>query len=79
MLEELMNEIRQGGTLDVARLASRLDTSPQMVQAMLEYLRRVGVLLAYESCAETCVGCSQSQACSWQKKDGRLRLWQSVR
>lgn len=78
MLEKLLNEIHQGGTLDVATLAVRLDTSPQMVEAMLEHLKRTGFLRTYESCGDTCEGCSLRQGCSPQKREGRIQLWESV-
>jgi len=78
MLEQLMTEIRAGGTLEAAKLAARLNTSPQMVEAMLEHLKRTGFLRTYESCGDTCEGCSLRQGCSPQKREGRIQLWESV-
>lgn len=77
MLERLMTEIRAGGPLEAAQLAKRLDTTPQMVEAMLEHLRRMGVLNAYEqnSCAEACQGCSLKGFCDPDKKRSMLHLW----
>ena len=42
MLEQLLNEIRKGGTLQPAMLAARLDLSTAMVEAMLADLERKG-------------------------------------
>ena len=78
MLEKLLTEIRQGGTLDARTLAARLDTSPQMVEAMLEHLRRSGFLRAYETCAEACDGCGLREGCDTQKKNASIHLWQYI-
>ncbi len=76
MLEQLMNEIRAGGTLEATKLAAQLKTSPQMVEAMLEHLRRAGLLRAYEACGEGCEGCGLKQSCDPAKKHAGLQLWQ---
>jgi DNA-binding Lrp family transcriptional regulator len=76
MLEQLVKEIRAGGTLETRALATRLGTSPELVQAMLEHLQRTGLIGAYVSCAEGCKGCGLSEACNTQRH-GTVRLWQS--
>ena len=76
MLEQLMVEIRAGGTLEASTLAARLKTSPQMVEAMLEHLRRAGFLRAYETCGDGCAGCGLKQSCGPQKKHTGVQLWQ---
>ena len=48
MLQQLLTEIRTGGTLEVNSLATRIGTSPQMVHAMLEHLRQSGMITNYE-------------------------------
>jgi hypothetical protein len=78
MMDRLVAEIRQGGTLDTRRLASKLNTSPFMVEAMLDHLRRTGFLRSYESCSEGCTGCDLSASCSLEKKGSGTRLWQYV-
>ena len=40
MLEQLLKEIRAGGTLETGKLAARLGTTPQLIEAMLEHLQR---------------------------------------
>jgi hypothetical protein len=77
MLERLMTEIRAGGPLESALLAKRLETSPQMVEAMLDHLRRMGMLKTYEqnSCADACRGCSLKGLCDPDKKRSMMQLW----
>jgi hypothetical protein len=76
MLEQLMVEIRAGGTLESATLAARLKTSPQMIEAMLEHLRRSGFLRVYETCGDGCSGCGLKQNCGQQKKRAGVQIWQ---
>jgi len=77
MLERLMNQIRAGGPLDASKLAAQLDTSPQMIEAMLEHLRRSGFLRAYESgsCSDACQGCSLNGFCDPDKKRSTMQIW----
>jgi hypothetical protein len=74
MLEQLLNEIRQGGGLETTVLAARLGTTPQLVAAMLEHLQRLGLIKDYVDCGDGCGGCSLKDACSTRPA---LRLWQS--
>lgn len=74
MLEQLVNKIRAGGTLETGALAARFGTTPQLIEAMLEHLQRNGLIQAYVSCNDGCLGCSLQDAC---KKPGAIRLWQS--
>src|ERR1051325_248374 len=75
MLNQLMNEIRAGGTLEVGALATRLNTTPQLIEAMLEHLQRSGWIAAYVGCSDGCLGCGLQDAC--RKTPGTIRLWQS--
>jgi hypothetical protein len=77
MLERLMTEIRAGGPLDAAKLAVTLETTPQMVEAMLEHLQRLGLLSAYQnaSCSDACQACSLKGFCDPNKKRSALQLW----
>ncbi len=75
MLKQLIKEIRAGGTLEVGAFAARLGTTPQLVEAMLEHLQRSGLIEAYASCNDGCLGCNLQDAC--EKTPGTLRLWQS--
>lgn len=76
MLEQLVNEIRAGGTLEIAALAARLGTTPQLIEAMLEHLQRSGLIQDYVSCSDGCLGCNLQDAC--RKSPGAIRLWQST-
>lgn len=77
MLETLMNQIRAGGPLDAAKLAVQLNTSPQMVEAMLEHLRQMGFLRAYESgsCSDACQACSLKGFCDPNKNRSTIQIW----
>jgi hypothetical protein len=76
MLEQLINEIRAGGTLETGALAARLGTTPQLVEAMLEHLQRSGLIQVYVSCDDGCLGCSLQDACK-KPSSTTMRLWQS--
>ncbi len=74
MLEQLLNEIRAGGTLETDALATRLGTTPQLIEAMLEHLQRSGLIQSYVNCNDGCLGCSLQDMC--KKTPGGVRLWQ---
>ena len=74
MLEELLKEIRSGGTLETRSLAKKLGVSAQMVDALLEHLQRSGQIRPYNSCADGCQGCGLKGDCGIQSQ---ARLWQS--
>lgn len=76
MLEQLVKEIRAGGTLETGDLATRLGTTPQLIEAMLGHLQRSGLIQAYVSCSDGCQGCSLQDACN-KPASGTIRLWQS--
>ena len=76
MLADLMTEIRAGGTLETTKLAKKLNTSPEMIDAMMDHLRRIGFIKAYETCGDACTGCSVSQMCDPEKKKGMGQIWQ---
>ncbi len=73
MLEQLLREIHAGGTLETGALAARLNTSPQLVAAMLEHLERLGMIGDYGDCSNGCGGCSLQGACVAKRS---VRLWQ---
>jgi DNA-binding IscR family transcriptional regulator len=76
MLEQLVKEIRAGGTLETGDLATRLGTTPELIEAMLGHLQRSGLIQAYVSCSDGCQGCSLQVACN-KPASGPIRLWQS--
>lgn len=58
MLERLVAEIRQGGTLQPSRLAGRLNVSVDLVNMMLEDLARRGLIAEVNAaCGQPCRGC----------------------
>jgi hypothetical protein len=77
MLEQLVKEIRAGGTLEVGELAIRLGTTPQLIEVMLEHLQRSGLIQAYVSCSDGCLGCGLQDACK-KRTPGAIRLWQTT-
>ena len=76
MLEQLVKEIRAGGTLETVDLATRLGTTPQLIEVMLEHLQRSGLIQAYVNCSDGCQGCSLHDSCN-KPSSGTMRLWQS--
>jgi hypothetical protein len=76
MLEQLMAEIRKGGTLEVNQLARKLDTSPQLVSLMMEHLQNNGFLKQYETCFDGCSACQLAPACDHKKGNGVSQIWQ---
>lgn len=76
MLEQLLEEIRAGGTLEVNALAKKLDVSPQLIVVMLDHLQRSGYIRPYETCGEGCGGCSLKGECSHAARVDLLKMWQ---
>jgi FeoC-like transcriptional regulator len=64
MLERLLDLVQEGGTRRVEDLARELKTTPEMVEAMLESLSRMGYLKTVDGagCAQ-CVDCSLACSC----------------
>lgn len=75
MFDKLLYELRQGGVIDIGKLAAQLDTSAEMVRAMLEHLQRAGILHAYEPCGGGCEGCSLRHGCHPQKRNASQQLY----
>jgi len=76
MLNILLEEIRSGRTLEVGELARRLDTSPEMIKAMLATLQRSGYLQQVNACDNHCDGCNLRAMCQPSKADHPVQLWQ---
>ena len=76
MLEQLLQEIRAGGTIEARSVAVRLGTSPQLIEAMLEHLQRNGFIQQYINCSDGCQGCNVRDACN-NAAGNKVRLWQS--
>jgi Mn-dependent DtxR family transcriptional regulator len=76
MLQQLLSIIRSESVLDLKSLAERLNTSPQMVEAMLEHLKRAGYLRPYTSCDTGCQGCELKSSCRSNRPErSGQRLW----
>ena len=77
MLDRLLELLRMGGTHRVTDLARELDTTPVLVEAMLEDLGRMGYLKRVDgACGEGCDGCSLVGSCT--AGDGG-RVWTLTR
>jgi DNA-binding Lrp family transcriptional regulator len=64
MLNRLLELLREGGTRRIRDLADELDTTPQLVEAMLEDLARMGYLRRVGTeCLEECTTCPLSGMC----------------
>jgi len=63
MLEKLMEILRAGGTHRVSDLARALDTTPELVEMMLEDLARAGYVKPVAACPGACASCSLANAC----------------
>lgn len=64
MLKQLLALLETGGAWQVTELATALDTSPDLVHAMLNHLAQSGKLdMPEQTCAGTCAGCSLQSAC----------------
>ena len=65
MLNRLLELLGAGGTHRVADLARELETTPALVEAMLEDLCRMGYLNKVEGeCAGSCGGCPMAGLCA---------------
>ncbi len=65
MLNRLLELLRAGGTHRVSGLARELETTPALVEAMLEHLARMGYLERVgEKCGGGCAGCSLGGLCA---------------
>ncbi len=72
MLNWLLELLRAGGTHRVVGLARELDTTPALVEAMLEHLARMGYLRPVGGeCDTKCAGCPLAGLCA-AGKGGRV-------
>lgn len=76
MLEQLLEILRTGGTHRVSDLARALDTTPALVEMMLEDLSRAGYVKPVAACAETCAACPLADSCIHTRPG---RAWTLVR
>lgn len=65
MLHQLLELLRTGGTHRVADLARELETTPALVEVMLEDLSRMGYLKQVDgACAGKCTSCPMAGLCA---------------
>ncbi len=78
MLTKLMDEILANGTARTDLLAQRMGTSEEMVKAMIDDLKRRGLLTEINlGCGEACNGCQLANNCLPQRNASRI--WQLTR
>lgn len=65
MMERLVDLLREGGARRVDELAREMETTPQLVELMLNDLARMGILRqADKACSRGCAGCSLAGKCT---------------
>ena len=65
MLNRLLESLQEGGTHRVADLARELETTPELVEMMLNDLCRMGYLKQVrEECSEKCEACPMASLCA---------------
>jgi predicted ArsR family transcriptional regulator len=73
MLDQLLKLLRSGGSHRVSDLAEALDTTPQLVETMLEDLARMGYLRAVNAgCEDSCATCPVAGLCAAGGEAGRM-------
>jgi len=73
VLNRLLELLRSGGTRRVADLARELDTTPELVEVMLEDLCRMGYLKRVAGeCGGKCAACPMAGLCA---TGGSGQLW----
>jgi ribosomal protein S8 len=79
LLDKLITEIKNGNTTSAADLARKLDTSPAMVEAMLDTLERHGYVRTFSNLCQrenACESCSLSGICSQGgEENGSVRVF----
>ena len=76
MLQKLLTEIQSGGSFEVRNMATHLNTTPEMVVAMLQHLQRSGHLNYFPICENACNGCALKSACLNSGTKNSVTLWQ---
>jgi hypothetical protein len=73
VLDQIIDLLRDGGTHRVTDMARALGTTPQMVEAMLETLARMGHLRQLgDSCGGACASCPVAGTCTAEASG---RVW----
>jgi DNA-binding Lrp family transcriptional regulator len=80
MLSKLLDLLREGGTRRISDLAHELDTTPELVEAMLEDLARMGyVRRVAAQCSKRCKTCPMAEMCAAEGwSDGQIWVLTSM-
>ena len=76
MLEKLLNLLKDPRTHSLNDLAQALDTTPAMIEAMLEDLERMGYVRQVTGCTQNCQGCYLKTSCT---PASAARIWALVK
>jgi hypothetical protein len=78
MLFQLLALLREGGTRRVTELAHELNTTPGLVEAMLDDLSQLGYLKQMnDQCSEKCAACPMAGSCA-KGQEGSGQVWALV-
>jgi Mn-dependent DtxR family transcriptional regulator len=73
MFDKLMSLLKRGGTVTVDQMARELETSPEVVNEMIDHLVRVGSLRQMSAaCETTCRECMFARDCT---RAGQSKVW----
>ena len=75
MLEKLITLLHDPHTHSLNDLAHKLDTTPAMVEIMLEDLERMGYVRQVTGCDNSCPSCPTKNTCI---PTGQARIWVPV-
>ena len=76
MFDKLLSILKRGGSVTTNQVARELDTTPALVNEMLNHLSRSGLLKQMEaSCVSGCDQCVFFKDCN---RSTQARVWQVV-
>ncbi len=76
MLDQLMLILNRGGAITIDQIAREMNTTPEMITQLIEYLERNGLLQQLGGdCQITCDGCYLAQTCTGSQV---RRIWSSA-
>jgi len=76
MFDKLLALLKRGGTITIDQMARELDTSPEVVNGMIDHMTRQGWLRTMSvSCDSACSACLFARDCV---REDKARTWQSV-
>jgi hypothetical protein len=74
MLDKLLAIMNRGGTLTVDQIARELNTTPAMIDELIDHLMRSGWLKPMDaSCDSSCHQCALASDC---RRTNQSRIWQ---